>query len=227
MEIDHVEYPEEQKVIDITKDAKSVRLDVYVKDAKKTIYNIEMQTGNRDDLPKRSRYYQGMIDLELIEKGAMYKQLNKSFVIFICTFDLFGYNRCIYTFKNICKEDTSIYLGDETTKIFLNSTGDTSNIREDLKAFLEYINDNHASNNLFVRELDEEVHKAIENKEWRREYMTLYMRDQENIEKGKEQINQLIQRLMEENRLDDLIRSTNDKEFQKKLLEEYHLIDKI
>jgi hypothetical protein len=32
---------------------------------------------------------------------------------------------------------------------------------------------------------------------------------------------------MEENRLDDLIRSTNDKEFQKKLLEEYHLIDKI
>jgi predicted transposase YdaD len=35
--------------------------------------------------------------------------------------------------------------------------------------------------------LDDEVHKAIENKEWRREYMTLYMRDLENIEKGREE----------------------------------------
>jgi hypothetical protein len=32
MEIDHIEYPEEQKVIDLSKDAKSVRLDVYIKD---------------------------------------------------------------------------------------------------------------------------------------------------------------------------------------------------
>jgi hypothetical protein len=41
--------------------------------------------------------------------------------------------------------------------------------------------------NAFVRALDDEVHKAIENKEWRREYMTLYMRDLENIEKGREE----------------------------------------
>jgi hypothetical protein len=38
-----------------------------------------------------------------------------------------------------------------------------------------------------VRALDDEVHKVIENKEWRREYMTLYMRDLENIEKGREE----------------------------------------
>jgi predicted transposase/invertase (TIGR01784 family) len=187
MEIDHIEYPEEQKVIDMIKEAKSVRLDIYVKDDELTVYNVEMQTGNRDYLPKRSRYYQGMIDLELIEKGTMYKELNKSFVIFICTFDLFGYNRCVYTFENICKEDSHIVLGDETTKIFLNSTGDMTGAHEDLKAFLDYINTKHVSNNAFVRALDDEVHKAIENKEWRREYMTLYMRDLENIEKGREE----------------------------------------
>lgn len=75
--------PEEQKVIDITKDSKSVRLDVYVNDDAGTVYDVEMQTTSSKDLPKRSRYYQGMIDLNQIEKGAFYRDLNKSFVIFI------------------------------------------------------------------------------------------------------------------------------------------------
>ena len=44
----------------------------------------------KDNLPKRMRYYQGMIDLNILEKGENYKNLKKSFVIFICTFDLFG-----------------------------------------------------------------------------------------------------------------------------------------
>lgn len=36
----------------------------------------------------------------------------------------------------------------------------------------------------FVRRLAEAVEKAKKNREWRHEYMTLLMRDQENIEKG-------------------------------------------
>ena len=39
-----VEYPEEQKTIDISQDARSVRLDVYVADGNNTVYDIEMQT---------------------------------------------------------------------------------------------------------------------------------------------------------------------------------------
>ena len=35
--------------------------------------------------------------------------------------------------------------------------------------------------------LNDEVALAKQNKEWRREYMTLLMRDQENIDKGREQ----------------------------------------
>jgi len=37
--IDHIEYPEEQKVIDIARDSKSVRLDVYIHDEKNTVCN--------------------------------------------------------------------------------------------------------------------------------------------------------------------------------------------
>ena len=101
LKIDRVEYPELQKRIDVDTDAHSVRLDVYVKDEKETVYDIEMQVSNTKELPKRSRYYQGMIDLQLIDRGQHYKKLNRSYIIFICPFDLYGKGRHIYTFENI------------------------------------------------------------------------------------------------------------------------------
>ena len=39
---------------------------------------IEMQTTSQKDLPKRSRYYQGMVDLNLIERGAKFKQIKNT-----------------------------------------------------------------------------------------------------------------------------------------------------
>ena len=57
-------------------------------------------------------------------------------------------------------------------------------MNEDLKAFLMYVA-GRKSNNPFVMKVDEAVEKARKSEEWRREYMTLLMRDQENIEKGR------------------------------------------
>ena len=86
-------------------DCKSVRFDIYVEDGNNTVYNIEMQTTENRNLPKRTRYYQGMIDLNILEKGENYKDLKRSFVIFVCTFDLFGERRHIYTFENRCLQN--------------------------------------------------------------------------------------------------------------------------
>lgn len=83
-----------------------------------------------------------IIDLNLIEKGEPYQKLNRSYVIFICTFDPFGEGFYRYTFENICREDT---------------------------------------------ELQSKIETAKRDEEWRREYMTLLMRDKENIEKGFQQ----------------------------------------
>lgn len=95
LDIERIEYPELQKSINIDMDARSVRLDVYVKDDRETVYDIEMQVSDTKELPKRSRYYQGMIDLQLIDAGQHYKKLNKSYIIFICPFDLYGKGRHI------------------------------------------------------------------------------------------------------------------------------------
>ena len=120
-------------------DAQSVRLDVYVKDDRETVYDIEMQVSDTKELPKRSRYYQGMIDLQLVDASQHYKKLNKSYIIFICPFDLYGKGRHIYTFENICKEDNSISMGDEAVKIFLNADGTMDDVSKELKAFLDYV----------------------------------------------------------------------------------------
>ena len=75
IKIDHIEYPKIQEVIDLDVKAKSIRLDVYIDDCDNTVYNIEMQNVSKPDQPKRMRYYQDLIDLDLIEKGQDYNEL--------------------------------------------------------------------------------------------------------------------------------------------------------
>lgn len=185
IEIDHIEYPELQKPIKEDIDARSVRLDVYVKDGKNTVYDIEMQTVNTRELPKRSRYYQGMMDLQLIDSGQPYKKLNQSYVIFICLEDVFGENRHIYTFENICREDPGIKLRDGAIKIFLNAKGNLNDVSSELRAFLDYLG-GKKSEDEYVQKLERAVKEAKRNRKWRHEYMTLLMRDQENQEIGEE-----------------------------------------
>jgi len=184
LDIDHIEYLETQKGIRPDVDAKSVRLDVYVRDGKGTVYDIEMQVADTKELPKRSRYYQSMIDLQLIDRGGYYKNLKPSYIIFICPFDLFGMGRHIYTFENICKEDNSIFLKDGGVKIFLNADSSQDDVSRELRAFLDYVAGKESKDE-FVKRLEEAVKRVKKNREWRHEYMTLLMRDQENIEKGK------------------------------------------
>ena len=76
---------DQQKPIEITADGKGVRFDVYSEDDSNTIYDCEMQTIDNRSLPKRTRYYQGMIGLSLIERGADYEKLKRSYIIFICS----------------------------------------------------------------------------------------------------------------------------------------------
>lgn len=142
----------------------------------------------KDNLPKRMRYYQGMIDLNILEKGENYKNLKKSFVIFICTFDLFGLGRHVYTFENRCIEDLELPLGDDTTKIILNTKGTLDDVSPEMKKLLNYI-DGEAPSDEFTEELEQAVKKVRDNEKWRLDYMTLQMNYQEKYEQGIEQGN--------------------------------------
>ena len=173
IDILRIEYIEAEKDMKFAPDGKGVRLDVYVDDKQGTVYDIEMQAIDTKELPKRSRYYQSMIDLTVLEKGESYEDLKKSYVIFICMADVFDKGRYVYTFRNICVDDPSIELGDDETKIFLNPYG-SGEISEELSEFFGYLRE-HKPTGEFTKALDESVTTARGSAVWRKEYMTLEM----------------------------------------------------
>lgn len=182
--IRRINYLAKQKIIDITSDGKGVRLDVYLEDDENTVFDIEMQTATKKNLPKRMRYYQGMIDLNLIEKGSGYEELKRSYIIFICMQNPFKKKELhLYTFEDRCKEDSELYLGDEATKVVLTPDGTADDVSSELAEFLDYLA-GKGGNSSFIKRLNEAVDKARNREEWRMEYMTLQMRDREKIEEG-------------------------------------------
>lgn len=192
VEITKIEIPENQKTIDLLLESKGIRLDIYVKDENNTVYNVEMQRGKHKNLPKRLRYYQGNIDLDLISKGEDYKKLSKSYIIFICTFDLFEKGRHKYTFETVCVEDNTIKLMDDTNKIILNTKGIMNDLSDELIGFLNYVensNDKTAENSkgTLVKNIHKKVIKVKNDASVEVEFMTLLERDREKIEEGRKE----------------------------------------
>ena len=194
--IKDIRYLTTQNAIDITSDGKGIRLDVYLEGDNK-VYDIEMQATGNSNLPKRTRYYQGMIDLNLIEKGADYSELKETFIIFVCLHDPFKTNKCVYTFENKCNEVEGLCLGDESTKIFLNASGHKENLPEELRNLLDYLSGKEPKGKL-----------AVKHEEWRTEYMTLLQRDREKFAEGMAQGSILaIQKLLKKKMDNDFILS--------------------
>ena len=185
IDIKDISYPEEEKSIDIRLDSKSIRMDVYVNDDKGTVFNIEMQTSkDMEELVKRTRYYQALIDIDLLEKGQSYSALNDTYIIFICTFGVFTGNRHKYSFKNLCIEEQGLSLDDGTTKLFLSTKGTADDISKPLKYFLDYIDGKEPADEL-MQEIDNEVDTIKRCDEWRRDYMTLAFEMDRKFAEGK------------------------------------------
>ena len=188
--IERIEMSQEEE-INIDFDSKGIRLDVYAKDADGLkIYNIEMQASDTKELPERSRYYQGVIDVDLLKSGEQYKNLKTSFVIFICVDDIFGNGLPKYTFENLCAEDTKIKLNDRAYKYFFISKNCAKLLDERQKAFLRMVTENKASDD-FTDRIKELVADAKRNMQWRKQYMEwerekTYIRE-DAIEEGREQ----------------------------------------
>ena len=143
---------------------RAIRLDAWARSKDQRQFNMEMQNDSQnDDLRKRSRYYQSMIDTPILKSGkeTRYKNLPSTVIIFITQDDIFGKNLAKYTFKECCKEVENLELEDGTTKIFLNMT--SKNGSQELISLLQYMKDTRIENpNIIVKdsrilELDEIV----------------------------------------------------------------------
>ena len=194
IQIQDIKYMEEEKTIKASYESKGVRLDVYVADENNTVFNVEMQVRqpDGDGLYRRTRYYQSIIDADLLASGMDYDELTDTYIIFICPFALLDDKRHIYTFRNRCEEDTAIVLTDGATKVFLSTKGELDDVTPDVKAFLDYV-DGVISNDDFVQEIDREIKDVKTIEQERRSYMTYEMKMREERKEGrKEMLNEMI-----------------------------------
>ena len=177
---------EKQKAIEPAADGHGVRLDVYFEDDESTIYDIEMQNSDTKELPLRSRYYQGMMDLGHLDKGVKYSELPNSYVVFLCTFDLFkkGYHK--YSFVPMCREVDGLKLEDKTTRVFVCAGGDKDDVSDEMKSFIDRLSGKNTKSDLMNR-IEAKVKDAIERGLWRKEYMTLKDKLDEEFDRGIEQ----------------------------------------
>ena len=187
IKVGKIEFLTSQYEIEIDPEAKTIAMDVYLRDEKKII-NVELQNGHRLELPKRSRYYQAAADIDNTSPGELYSEMKDNYVIFICTFDPFLQGKAFYKFENIClNEEKPLRLNDGTYKIFLNTAAeDLTLLDPELKLFYDYIRRGTADSTL-TEKINSSITELKEDRETRRKYMTYTTRIAEAKSEAREE----------------------------------------
>lgn len=232
-----------ESTILVNPDYRGIRLDVYADDEEGSIYDVEMQTTDKGNLAKRSRCYQGQMDVAFLEPGEDFSRLPKSFVIFICTFDLFGRKRYIYTFEERCLEDGEP-LGDETRKVFLSTKGENRDeVSEELIQFLRFVEQSEVPQDCpqgaLTKQLSDKIEKLKRDRRMEERYMLLgELLDDERREareegreegrkegrkEGQSQLLTLIKAMTADGKAKELSRLEEDPAYLEEMFKKYHI----
>ena len=184
-DIEDIVYIETEKTLQPYYDSRGIRLDVILADENHTRYNLEMQAKNvigdtgEALLPKRTRYYQSVIDMDMLKKGQDFDELDPLVLIFICTFDLYKEGRYVYTFKSRCLENLELELANDVTVKLVNAKGKQGQVNTLLKNFLQYVMTNEPVDD-FTEDVERQVWAVKNDKKAREEYMVLQAKIREH-----------------------------------------------
>ena len=182
IKVGRLEYKSFEKDLKLEIDKRGIRLDVYIADSDR-VFDLEMQTTDKKNLGCRMRYYQSLIDAELLDKGANFNDLKESNIIFFCTFDPFRKGLPQYTFCNSCEELPDLKLSDKCRKIAYNVNAFEKVDDEKIRKLLEFISTGKSETSL-TNKICKELKRVQGNEEWRAEYMTWEMLKQDTYDSG-------------------------------------------
>lgn len=183
-------------------DLRGARLDVYVEsddsaeiDASEdaSIYDLEPDKNDKAKyiaaFPQRIRFYHAIIDSRRLKSGEDFGKLKRVYVIFICNYDPFDYDRVKYTIRNMCVEEPEMPYDDgaQTTVLYTKGTkGD--DISEELRQFLNYMENTTQTNavNDTLKDIQKMVDIVKRDGEVSLSYMKGFERDTIMYEKGQE-----------------------------------------
>ena len=127
------------------------------------VFDVEMQNRKEGNIPKRTRFYQALMDAPLLKSGEKgFDKLKPLFIIVICDYDPYGTKKYCYTFESRCKEQPDLLLGDEVTKLFLSTKGENEDeVSKELVDFLHYITESNERG--LPEECDERLRRLHES----------------------------------------------------------------
>lgn len=168
-QIEKIQYINTEQQIENFYDAKGIRMDVFLKDSKRVI-DLEMQTGNYEDIILRSRYYQSAADVSMVPRRTKYSELKENYIVFICKDDPFGYGIPCYTRTQSFAEIPGFVYDDKTHNVFYNSSAFAKAEDKNVRDVLEFIYSLKASSD-FTQKLAASVQNAKVKSSFKDEYM--------------------------------------------------------
>jgi len=113
----------------------------------------------------------------------MFKGGAYGFLLFICTQDPFNKGLPVYTFENTCREESSLFLDDRTTKVFYNVSAYGKEKDDELHALLRYLCEKQATSH-FTQTIDGLVESTKNNEKFRSVYMSLNIHRDDLLRQG-------------------------------------------
>ena len=259
---------EPQKTINgVDTDCHGIRLDVSVQEVTEEdgqtiqLFDIEPNNIKKVHLPKRSRFYQALADVKLLETGTDYDKLPDMWTIWILPYDPFGLNYMLYSVKNRVEESDEIEYNDGVRKLFLYTKGEKGGTKalHDLLSYLQNSREENAVDEELLKlhskverlksskevgvkymhmaevikyQVEEEVEEIIkelipklkedmEKQVEQRIEQQVEQRIEQQVEQLRNETAQLTKQLLDEGRLEDLRRTTEDRAYLEQLLLEY------
>ena len=173
-------------------DLRGARVDIDGEDIP-SVYDVEPDQNDKAKaiaaFPQRSRFYHAIIDSRSLKSGEDFGKLKQVYVIFICNYDLFGYDRVWYTIKNRCLEETEMDYEDGAVTLVLYTRGTKGKISEELRQFLNYMENTDQNNavNDELKSIQRMVDAVKRDGEVSLRYMKSFEHDQLMYERGIEQ----------------------------------------
>ena len=198
----HLKIRAQESFAGVNMDLRGARLDVYIEedgsvqingDEIPTVYDVEPDHNHKSAeikaFPKRARFYHAMIDRRSLKAGENFGKMKKVYVIFICDYDPFGYDRVLYTIKNRCLEEPTMPYEDDAETWVLYTRGKKGNISESLRQLLSYMENTNQNNaiNEDLRDIQQMVDQVKRDGEVSLRYMKWFEHDQMMYEQGRKE----------------------------------------
>ena len=200
-EVGEIHFTPQRAVPGVSERLHGIRMDAYVTEKKTdagddiSVYDIEPDTRSdkKAELPKRSRYYGDLIDVQLLNTGIEYEKLPELVTIFILSYDPFGESAMYYEAGSIIKTHSHIPYNDGVRRIYPYVDGKLPKSAGDdekkLRNLLRYIGKSTEANvtDDTTRKLNDIVAKTKLKRDIGVRYMKSWEIARDYIEQGIEQ----------------------------------------